>query len=74
MKPLVAEVEKELGVTVEKFEVWNDEENLKKMEDVDKSRCGGVPYFYNTETDEFLCGSASKAKLIAWAKGEKVGS
>lgn len=71
MKPLVEEVEKELGVTVEKFEVWNDEDNLKKMEEVDKGRCGGVPFFYNTETDEFLCGSASKVKLVAWATGKK---
>jgi thiol-disulfide isomerase/thioredoxin len=71
MKPIVEEVEQELGVTVEKLEVWNNEENLKKMEEVDKGRCGGVPFFYNSETDAFICGSANKARLIAWAKGEK---
>lgn len=71
MKPLVEEVEKELGVKIEKLEVWNDEANLKKMEEVDKGRCGGVPFFYNSETDEFICGSANKAKIVAWAKGKK---
>ena len=73
MKPLVEEVEKELGLKVEKLEVWNDEENLKKLEAVDNGRCGGVPFFYNDETDEFICGSANKEKLIAWAKGTRDG-
>jgi thiol-disulfide isomerase/thioredoxin len=71
MKPLVEEVEKELGIKVEKLEVWNDEANLAKMEEVDKGRCGGVPFFYNSDTDDFICGSSSKAKLVAWAQGKK---
>jgi thiol-disulfide isomerase/thioredoxin len=71
MKPLIAEVEKELGVKIESVEVWNNEENLKKLEEVDKGRCGGVPFFYNSETDAFICGSSNKANLVAWAKGEK---
>ena len=31
MKPMVEKLEKELGVTVEKFEVWNNDENAKKL-------------------------------------------
>lgn len=69
MKPLIEEVEKELGLKIEKLEVWNNEENLKKMEEVDNGRCGGVPFFYNSETDEFICGSSNKEKLVAWATG-----
>lgn len=72
MKPIVEEVEKELGVTVEKLEVWNDEENAKKMEEVDKGRCGGVPFFYNSDTDAFICGGTDKEAIVAWAKGEKL--
>ncbi len=71
IKPLVQEVEKELGVTVEKLEVWNDEENLKKLEAADGGRCGGVPFFHNTETNDFICGSANKERLMAWATGKK---
>lgn len=71
MKPLVEEVEKELGVKIEKLEVWNNADNLKKLEAVDEGRCGGVPFFHNTETDAFICGSANKEKIMEWASGKK---
>jgi thiol-disulfide isomerase/thioredoxin len=64
MKPIVEEVEKELEVEIEKFEVWNSEENAEKLKEYDKGLCGGVPFFINTENGKFLCGSASKQELI----------
>lgn len=70
MKPIVEEVEKELGVEVEKYEVWNSEENAEKLKEYDQGMCGGVPFFYNTESKKFLCGSVSKAEILTWAKGE----
>ena len=70
MKPMIEKVEKDLGVSIEKIEVWNDEANAKRMEEIDKGLCGGVPFFYNTETKKFLCGSSEEAAVIAWAKGE----
>lgn len=69
MKPLVEQVEKELGVTIEKYEVWNNEENAQKMEEYDKGLCGGVPFFINTDSGKFLCGSSDYEELKNWANG-----
>jgi len=71
MMPTVEEVEKELGVKVEKLEIWHNEENAKMMQEYDKGLCGGVPFFYNTASGEFICGEADKEKLKAWAKKDK---
>jgi hypothetical protein len=57
------------GFEVEKFEVWNDEKNAKKMGEHDTGLCGGVPFFINTETKKFLCGSADYDTLKSWADG-----
>jgi thiol-disulfide isomerase/thioredoxin len=72
MKPVIEEVEKELGVSFEKIEVWNNEANAQKLESVDRGRCGGVPFFLNDESNEFICGAASKEDMMKLAKGEKV--
>lgn len=69
MKPLVEKMEKALDVKVEKYEVWNDEENAKKMDQYDTGLCGGVPFFYNTKTKKFLCGSSTEEELHKWAQG-----
>lgn len=68
MKPLVEKLEKESGVQVEKYEVWHNKENAKKMEEYDKGRCGGVPFFLNTDTDKFICGEATLDGLKEWAE------
>lgn len=70
MKPLIEKMEKELDVKVESYEVWNNEENAKKMKEYDKGLCGGVPFFFNTESGNFLCGGVEYDELVAWAKGE----
>lgn len=67
MKPLVEQLEKESGLTIEKLEVWNNEDNAKKMQEYDKGLCGGVPFFFNTESKKFICGSASYKELKEWA-------
>ena len=72
MAPKVEEVEDEADVEIQQLEVWEDKENAKKMKEFDDGKCGGVPFFYNTETDEYICGEADKEKLEAWAKGEEV--
>lgn len=58
MEPIVSRLEKETGKKLEKYEVWHNEENAKKMETYDKGRCGGAPFFINTETGEIICGEA----------------
>lgn len=67
MHPLVEKLEKEFNVKVEKYEVWHNEENAKEMEKYDKGLCGGVPFFFNTETNGFICGGTSFGKLKEWA-------
>ncbi len=71
MKPMIEKIEKDLGVTIEKLEVWNNAENAKRLEAIDDGLCGGVPFFYNTETKAFICGSSDEVTVTAWAKGEK---
>ncbi|MBP6913870.1 MAG: hypothetical protein KBC00_04695 [Candidatus Levybacteria bacterium] len=70
MHELVEKLEKEDGVKVDRFEIWHNDENAKKMQEIDKGLCGGVPFFYNTETKKFICGEADYKELKNWAKGE----
>lgn len=69
MDPLVEQLEKEQGVTVKKIEVWHNSKNAELMRQYDKGYCGGVPFFYNTKTDKWICGSATYEKLKEWALG-----
>ncbi len=69
MAPLVERLEKEMGVRVEKYEVWHNEENAEKMKEYDKGYCGGVPFFYNTETNDYICGEVPYEELAHWAHG-----
>ena|SRR3989338_7061410 len=67
MAPLVERLEKEEGGHVEKLEIWHDEGNARKMEAYDQGSCGGVPFFYNTETKECICGEDAYDTLKKWA-------
>ena len=69
MHPLVERLEKEEGVSVQKYETWHNEENAKKMPEYDRGLCGGVPFFYNTDTKKFICGETSYEELLKWARG-----
>ncbi len=70
MEPLVKRLEGELGVKVERLEVWHDEANADLMQEYDKSFCGGVPFFYNTANKKWVCGECSYEQLKAWAQGK----
>ena len=70
MAPLITKLEAELGVQVERKETWHDEANAKLLietYDPAGARCGGVPFFYNTETDKWLCGAVEYEALKNWA-------
>ena len=69
MKPFVERLESELGKELTKLEVWHNQQNLKKLEECDQGRCGGVPFFFNKKTGKFICGSTTYDKLKAWAQG-----
>ena len=68
MAPLVEQLKGE-GFEVEQFEVWNDSDNADKMMKHDQGMCGGVPFFINTETKKFICGSTDYETLKSWADG-----
>jgi len=70
MMPLLDKLEKE-GYKVERLEVWNNPDNAKTLEKYDKGLCGGVPFFYNTESGEHICGSTDFESLKSWAEGKK---
>ncbi len=67
MEPRVDNLE-DAGFDIERLETWHDEENAEKLEELDDGKCGGVPFFYNTETEEWICGEASFSELEEWAK------
>ena len=67
MKPIIEAFEKETGMTVERREVWHTDANMHEMEEYDKGVCGGVPYFYNTDTGMSICGEATVEELKDWA-------
>lgn len=58
---------KEEGIKATHFEVYNNEDNAKKMEELDKMGCGGVPFLLNTKTGKAICGEAtySEVKFLA---------
>lgn len=72
MESKVEKVQEEENVEVEQLEVWENEENAEKMKEFDDGKCGGVPFFYNTETSEWICGEADLEKLRKWATGQEV--
>jgi hypothetical protein len=67
MDPLVERLEDEEDVKVERLEVWHNEANMKRMREFDKGYCGGVPFFFNTKTEKWICGSADFERLKKWA-------
>ena len=72
MEPLVERLEDETGVKVQQLEVWHNEANAKLMREYDKGYCGGVPFFFNTESKQFICGETDEKTLKTWAEGKKV--
>ena len=71
MHALVERLERSEGIKVESLEVWHNKENEKRLLEIDKDLCGGVPFFYNTQTKKFICGEADYDTLKKWAKGEE---
>ena len=67
MRELVERLESEEGVKVERLEVWHNLENEKKLFELDKSLCGGVPFFYNLKTKKWICGEVPYSELKEWA-------
>ena len=70
MRPLIEKLEKELKTKFQSIEVWHNAENAKMLEEIDKGRCGGVPFFWNRKTNKIICGSCDYDELKKWAAGK----
>ena len=70
MMPLVEKLRQETGIVVENKEVWHDAENAKLLALYDTNFCGGVPFFYDTETGRHICGESPYEELKTWALGK----
>ena len=72
VEPAVNELEIKLGKRLKRLETWYDEDSQKRYEEVGgPQNCGGVPYFYNQQTKESVCGARSFDLLHAWASAKK---
>ena len=68
-RKVTEKLEKNEGVQIERFEIWHNKENMKKMEECDQGECDGVPLFVNTKTGKKLCGEVSYDEFKEWALG-----
>ena len=71
MLPIVDKLIAE-GIKIEKLEAWHNEENAKKQEGLDSGKCGGVPFFINEESEQWICGGTTEENIRKWAAGEKL--
>lgn len=73
MMPLVDKLEKEESIKFERLEIWHNEKNadlMRSFRPVIAPKCGGqlkTPTFFNTETNDVLCGETEYEKLKKWA-------
>ena len=70
MDPHIERLEKEEGLKLKKLEVWHDEKNAALWQKLDGGKCGGVPFFFNTKTKKFICGSVEYDEFKKWALGK----
>ncbi|EKD24085.1 MAG: hypothetical protein ACD_81C00114G0012 [uncultured bacterium] len=70
MKPLIERLKAEEHLDVQSLEMWHNPENAAKMKEYDKGLCGGVPFFFNTETGKHICGGTDYDTLKQWAIGK----
>ncbi|MEY4744575.1 MAG: hypothetical protein RL272_520, partial [Candidatus Parcubacteria bacterium] len=58
------------GHEIERYETWHDEKNAAMLAKYDQGLCGGVPFFFNTESGKHICGATAYDELKAWAQGK----
>ncbi len=67
MHPRIDRLAKEEGIILTTHEVWHNQENDELCMKYDNGSCGGIPFFYNAETQESLCGEVTYNELKDWA-------
>jgi len=71
MEPLVERLASKEGIHVKRLEVYYNNENKQRFFEYDKGLCGGVPFYFNTANEDYICGAVSYERLLSWAKGNK---
>jgi len=72
VEPAVNCLEKMLGQKVNRHEVWHNSTNQRLYREAGGAvRCGGVPYFYNADTKQTICGYTSCEMLRQWAESRE---
>lgn len=71
MLPIVDKLIEE-GTKITKLETWHNKENATKFDGMDKGKCGGVPFFFNEESGQSICGETSEEDVRAWAAGKEI--
>ena len=65
------QLEEETGMTLRKFEVWYNDDNLRLLQRLDKDGvCNGVPFFYSKIKRDWICGATIYPNFKAWALGK----
>lgn len=55
-------------IHIERKEVWHDKANMDLIKECDSGdKCGGVPFFYDTDTKKWLCGEVTYDEIKDWA-------
>ncbi len=73
MMPYVDKLEKETDIKLERLEIWHNEKNadlMRSYKPIIAPKCGGqlkTPTFFNTETNDVICGEVEYEKLKEWA-------
>lgn len=70
MEKIVSEIEKDLGVTVQRFDIMRDRFARNLYEKIDEIEfVGDIPLLYHRESRQSIYGTDDKTRVKAWAKG-----
>lgn len=71
MEPLIKQLEKDYDVQVEVLDVSSNQ-NYSLMTKLDKkTKCNGLPFFYNLISHQHICGATTYQNLVLWATGRR---
>lgn len=62
--PAIEAAEAATGVTITRRDVNKSRDAGVAYMKADNGRCGGVPYFWNSKTEKFICGAPSSAEAV----------
>jgi thiol-disulfide isomerase/thioredoxin len=73
MRPLIARLVFDTGIILDERDVWVNQTDYRLYENYQNTvmkkdpECEGLPFFYDTKSQAYLCGKVSYKDLHAWA-------